>query len=198
MRQQVNLYLPEFKVKKDALTPVVMAQIVGGVLAVFVILTAYDVFTRWRLESELSDLQVVLDEETRKTSQLDEQLARRSQNTALTNRLEAAEARLEASRQISSFLSETQLGNVAGFSEYFKDLSRASIEGLSVTEFSIENGGRDVMMAGQVLDSAMVPRFVDNIEMGQSPLRDKHFSPSISKAEIEDEVFSFVLSSSIQ
>ncbi|NKB33362.1 MAG: hypothetical protein GKR91_09715 [Pseudomonadales bacterium] len=196
MQQQINLYLPEFKVKKDLLTPLLMGQILGGLLAVCVLVSAWDLFTRWRLNSELAELQEVLVEETQRTDQLDEQLALRSQNTALTNRLEQAEARLDASRQIRRFLSDTTLGNVEGFSEYFKDLSRAAIDGLSLSEFSFANGGAEVLLAGQVVDSAMVPRYVDNIEAGQSPLRDRHLSLSITRFEIEDQFFSFVLSSS--
>jgi hypothetical protein len=196
MQQQINLYLPEFRTKKDLLTPLLMGQILGGVLAVCVLVSAYDLFTRWRLASQLADVQEVLIEETRKTDELDDQLARRSQNTALSDRLEQAESRLDASRQIRDFLSETKLGNVGGFSEYFKDLSRASMEGLSLNEFTFMNGGEDIILRGQVLDSVLVPRYVNNIENGNSPLRNMTFSPMISRSEVSEQIFSFELSTS--
>lgn len=195
MNQQINLFLPEFRVQKDPLTAARMGQILGGLVAVLVLVSAYDFFTQWQLENRLEGLQATLAEETTKTDELDELLARRSENTALTARLEQAEARLESSRQIRSFLSQTALGNVEGFSEYFKDLSRASMEGLSISEFSFSEGGNVVQLQGQVVDSAMVPRYVSNIEAGQSPLRRMRFSPSISKASVTDPVFSFQLTS---
>jgi hypothetical protein len=194
MNQQINLYLPEFKVKKDAVTAQLMLQLLGSLAAIMVLISLYDVFDRWQLNRELADLGKTLVEETRKTDELDEVLARRAQNTVLSDRLEQAEARLESSRQIRNFLSDTTLGNVSGFSEFFKDLSRASIDGLSITEFSFSNGGRSTRIAGQVLDSAMVPRYVNNIEQGQSPLRNQHFSPSISRSDIQTQYFDFVLS----
>ena len=43
MNQQINLYLPEFRVKKDALTAVLMGQILGGVIVVMVLVSAYDI-----------------------------------------------------------------------------------------------------------------------------------------------------------
>ncbi|MBT4257269.1 MAG: hypothetical protein HOD87_14500 [Gammaproteobacteria bacterium] len=144
MKQQVNLYLPEFKVKKDILTVVLMMQIFGGVIGLMILVSAFQFFSSWRSGAELEDLRAVLAEETQKTNELDGILARRSQNSELTSRLDAAESRLESDRQIRNFLSETQLGNVVGFSEYFKDLSRASLDGLSISEFRLSNGGRDV------------------------------------------------------
>ena len=196
MKQQVNLYLPEFKVKKDSLSAVLMGQVLAGLVVVLLLVSAYDVFNRWQLNGELTQLRATLVEETRKTDELDDVLARRSENTALNDRLLRAEDRLEASRQIRDFFSQAQLGNVGGFSEYFKDLSRASIEGLSVTEFSFTAGGEAVHLAGNAVDSAMVPRYVDNIARGQSPLRAKQYSPAITRTNIEDQFFSFVLSTS--
>jgi len=195
MNQQINLFLPEFRVKKDPLTAVLMAQIVGGLAAVLLLVSAYDLFSQWQLDNRLEQRQATLAEETVKTDELDEILARRSQNTALTDRLERAEERLESSRQIRNFLSQTALGNVDGFSEYFKDLSRATMDGLTISEFSFSDGGSSVQLTGQVVDSAMVPRYVNNIESGNSPLRRMRFSPSISKTEVSDRVFSFQLSS---
>ncbi len=196
MHQQINLYLPEFHVKKDPVTALLMGQIVGGVIGLMVLVTAFDLFTQWRLGNQLEALEVTLEEETRRTDELDEQLARRSQNRELTARLERAEAQLEASIQIRDFLSETQLGNVEGFSEYLKDLSRASFAGISLSEFTIAAGGQQVTLAGQAQESAMVPRYVDNIELGQSPLRAQQFSPSISRSSTMDQIFEFELRTS--
>ncbi len=194
MKQQINLYLAEFKVKKDPISTLLIGQVAGGVLLTMIAIAGFDLFTRWELNSELVELRANLVEETRKTSQLDAQLAQRSQNNELAARLERAEGRLTASRSIRDFLSETKLGNVTGFSEYFKDISRASIDGLSVKSFQIVDGGEGVSIVGQVVDSALVPQFVDNIESGQSSLRSQRFSSKISRQGAEARVFSFELS----
>lgn len=196
MNQQINLYLPEFRVKKDSLTAVMMGQVLGGVIAIMLLVTAYDLLTRWNLNTELAQLREVLQEETRKTDELDEVLARRSQNGLLTSRLDQAEEQLEASRQIRAFLSETKLGNIVGFSEYFKDISRASIEGLSVTGFEFRDGGEQVTLTGQAIDSAMVPRYVSKLEASNSTIRDQLFSPKISRSESGSQFFNFELSTS--
>ena len=194
MNQQINLYLDEFKVAKDPITAVFMGKTLVAAMIVMATISGWDLYTHWQLEGELASLRETLTEETRRTDELDGQLARRAQNTDLTARLEDAEARYAAGLQIRDFLSETKLGNVDGFSEYFKDLSRAAIDGLSLTEFQFTDGGEQATMSGQVLDSAIVPRYVDNIENGQSPLRNKTFSPSITRGNVEAQLFSFVLS----
>ena len=87
MKQQINLYLAEFRVKKDPITTLLIGQIVGGVLLTMIVISAFDMFTRWDLNNELAELRADLVEETRKTSQLDDQLAQRSQNNELAERL---------------------------------------------------------------------------------------------------------------
>jgi len=195
MNQQINLYLPEFRVKKDPLTVLLMGQILGGVVVIMLLISAFQLFSRWQANSTLADLQASLIEETRKTDELDEVLARRSQSQELTNRLDAAEVQLQSRRLIRDFLRDTQLGNVVGFSEYLKDLSRASIDGLSLSEFALRNGGASVSISGETTDSAMVPRYVSNLEAGQSPLKTKQFSPSVFRGDATEQYFNFSLSS---
>lgn len=191
MKQQVNLYLAEFRVEKDQLTALLMGQVLGGIILTMVVIAALDSFTRWQLEGELKQLNQVLAVETTKTNNLDAQLARRSQSTDLSNRLVQAETTLSSSRQIADFLSGTKLGNVNGFSEYFKDVSRAMIPGLALSRFEFSEGGDGVTISGKVADSALVPLYVNNVKQGSSPLRSSRFSPRISR---DGQLYSFVLS----
>lgn len=156
MNQQVNLYLTEFRSKKDPLTATLITQVLGGILIVMFLVSLYGLFHRIQLSMELSSLNETLEEEKAKTEDLNRELAGRTQDGDLARRLEIAEARLESRRQIRNFLNETQLGNVVGFSEYFKDLSHASLEGLSITNFSFENGGESVTISGRVVQSARI------------------------------------------
>lgn len=196
MKQDVNLYLPEFRVRKDPLTARAMLVILAAVIGLQLLISSWHLVNGALLRSELEDLQATLVEETRKTAELDDVLARRSENSALTARLETAEERLNASRQIRDFLSSTTLGNTTGFSEYFKDLSRALLDGLSLSEFTFSEGGAEVRIAGEVRNSALVPRYVDELKNGQSALSRRRFSPDISRAEAPGQLFSFALSTS--
>ena len=196
MNQQINLYLPEFRVKKDALSALVMGQILGSIVAVMVVVTSVDIYTQWGLRGESAKLNGILQQETEKSSELSEVLLRRSQNAVLIDRLDQAEAQLETSREIRSFLSQEISGQAVGFSEHFKDISRASMSGLSVSEFSIGKGGEVVKLSGDVLSSALVPRYVSRLEDSNSLIRSLQFSPRIYRSDAGSKFFEFELSSS--
>jgi len=198
MSQQINLYLPEFKLVEDKVTPRLMAWIMGGLAIMLMLVSIYDGFVILGLNGDLRAAQDTLVEETRRNSNLNQELAQRSENTDLADRLSRAERRLESNRQIAAFLNSTKLGNVVGFSEYFKDISRASMEGLSISSFIFEEGGESVQILGQVESSALVPSYVNNLRRGQSPLRDLSSSPQISRSSASQQLFSFELSSNYE
>jgi hypothetical protein len=191
MKQQVNLYLTEFRVEKDQLTVLLMGQVLGGIVLTMIVVAAFDVFTRWQLEGELTQVRQILAVETTKTNGIDAQLASRSQNIDLTARLAREEAVLNDLEQIAEFLSETKLGNVTGFSEYFKDISRAMIPGVTLSAFEFSEGGEGVSISGKVTDSALVPLYVNNVKQGSSPMRSARFSPKIYR---DGQLYSFELS----
>lgn len=193
MKQQVNLYLSEFRVKRDQLTVLLMGQVLGSIVVIMLLLSAYDYVVRWQLNGELAELQSTLQEETQKTGELSGLLSRRSQSAQLTQTLDEAESRLVADRQLVGFLGRTKLGNLVGFSEHFKDLSRASIDGFNLSEIEIASGGEQVNLSGQVIDSSLVVKFVSNLAYGQSAIRDLNFSTNISRETVEDRAFPFAL-----
>lgn len=193
MKQQINLYLSEFRVKRDRLTVLLMGKILGGIVVVMLLLSSYDYLLRWQLNGELVELRATLSEEAQKTGELDGLLARRSQSEQLTSRLVEAEARLISDGQVINFLGRTKLGNIVGFSEHFKDLSRASIDGFMLSGINISAGGQQVSLNGQVADSSLVVKFVSNLRYGKSSIRDLNFSTNISRESAEDRAFPFAL-----
>jgi len=46
------------------------------------------------------------------------------------------------------------------------------------------------------LDSSVVPRYVENLENGKSQIREKSFSPSISRSDADALLFNFELRTS--
>lgn len=194
MKQQVNLYLPEFRLKRDKLTVVLMLQILGAALGLVVLLSAVAFFRNYRVQSQLESLRAELAVETQRTSEIDAILARRSQDRELTERLEIAESSLDSSRQIRDFFKARSGGNIDGFSEYLKDLSRAAVEGLWITEFALGSGGSNVTLKGFTIDSSLVPRFVARLEQGKSPLTRRQFSFSTVKSPDAEQLYAFELS----
>ena len=176
MRQQVNLYLPEFRPQRDWLSSLRMLQIAAVMLVLMLLLSGTDMLRRWNLEEQLQRLQEDLQIETAATNALEQELARRSGNQNLTRDLATREERLVQARELLSFLRTTNLGNIDGLSEYLKDLSRASFPGMWLTEFRFSAGGEQVYLQGVVEQSAMLPDFIGRLSQGRSELRYRQFT----------------------
>ncbi len=176
MNQQINLYLPEFRPSRDYINGVQLLQIAAIALLIMVVISGTNFFRESSLQAQLQVAQARLTEQTNITNELQQNLARRSSDPALVQELSDREQRLAESEEMLDFLRGTNLGNIEGFSEHLKDLSRATFDGLWLTEFDLLNGGRNVYLKGIARQSAMVPEFIGRLSGGSSPLRDRDFS----------------------
>jgi hypothetical protein len=176
MNQQINLFLPEFRPQNDWLTGIRVLQVSAVVLLIIVATTVGNFLQRSDLSNELARVTGALEQITTSTNELQQAVARRGSDPELARELEQREQRLAESRELLSFLRETNLGNFDGFSEHIKDLSRASFDGLWLTEFNMTEGGESVYIKGLAHQSNMVPRFISRLLDGKSPLRQRSFS----------------------
>ncbi|MEX1199124.1 MAG: PilN domain-containing protein [Pseudohongiellaceae bacterium] len=176
MNQQVNLYLSEFRPSRDWLNASHLLWLVlAGVLLMSAV-SAYDYWRLNRLQSEAVELEASVEQQTRETEALERAVAERMENERLQRELENRQSQLQRTRSLLGFLEDTRLGNTQGFSSMMKDLSRASFEGLWLTEVRIEAGGDAVSLRGVARRSAMVPDFIGRLSNGESSLRERRFS----------------------
>ncbi len=176
MKQQINLYLPEFRPGHAYINGMQLLQIGAILLFIMALISGINFFSKTALQAELQAVQSRLTEQTNITNELQQNLARRSSDPALVQELSDREQRLAETTEMLDFLRGTNLGNIEGFSEHLKDLSRATFDGLWLTEFDLLNGGRNVYLKGIARQSAMVPDFISRLSGGTSPLRDRDFS----------------------
>jgi len=176
MNQQINLYLPEFRPQNDWLTGIRVLQVSAALLVIIIATTASNFVQRSGLRAELASVTGELEQLTTSTNALQQEVARSGSDPELARELEQREQRLAESRELLKFLSDTNLGNIDGFSEHIKDLSRASFDGLWLTAFNMTGGGESVYIKGLAHQSAMVPNFIGRLSDGNSPLRERNFS----------------------
>ncbi len=176
MMQQVNLYLPEFRPNREFINAARVLQLTGFVVLVMAIMWANNLLKSSTLRSDIQATQSQLTAQTAITSQLQQSLARRASDPALVVELTEREQALAESREMLEFLRGSNLGNITGFSEYVKDVSRAASDGLWLTQFNFNNGGQDVYLKGIAQQSAMVPEFINRLASGKSPLVERDFS----------------------
>ncbi len=197
--QQINLYLPELRPNREWLTAARLVTSVAAVIVVMMLISSWNYWQRSSLQQELAAAQTDLAAQTARTEQIERDAASRSSNEALLRDIETREVRLAQSQELLEFLRNTTLGNSTGYSEYVKDLSRASFDGIWLTEFLIAGGSDSVFLRGNALQTAMVPDYVGRLSGSQSSLQGRLFSRlqsnrvTVPAAEGGGEMYEFVL-----
>jgi UTP:GlnB (protein PII) uridylyltransferase len=194
--QQINLLLPELRPHRDWLTA---SRLVVGLVAVVGVLVIAGLWNSWqasRLEDDLQVAQQTLAEQSARTEALERDVAGRATDRELVREMETREQRLAQTRELYEFMSTTSLGNLTGYSEHLKDLSRASFQGLWLTQVSIAGDAGNVVLRGSALQAAMLPDFVGRLSMGDSEIRNQRFSRLTStrtRGTTGEQVYDFVL-----
>lgn len=197
--QQINLYLPELRPNREWLTATRLVKTVAAAVVVMILLSSWNYWQRSALQQELVAMQAELAAQTARTEQIERDAASRSSNEALLRDIETREIRLAQSQELLDFLRNTTLGNSTGYSEYVKDLSRASFDGIWLTEFRIAGGSDSVFLRGNALQTAMVPDYVGRLSGSQSSLQGRLFNRlqsnrvEIPAIEGGGELYEFVL-----
>lgn len=197
--QQINLYLPELRPNREWLTSARLVRTVAVTVVVMILLSGWNYWQRSGLQQTLASVQAELAAQTERTEQIERDAASRSSNQALLRDIETREARLGQSQELLEFLRNTTLGNSTGYSEYVKDLSRASFDGIWLTEFRISGGSDSVFLRGNALQTAMVPDYVGRLSGSQSSLQGRLFNRlqsnrvAVPAVEGGGELYEFVL-----
>lgn len=191
LNQQVNLYLPEFRPRRDWLTVPRLAALMGLLVLVLGSLAGYDIWRRYSLTEELAVVQQALATQTRVTEQIEASLASRATDQSLVAEVATREESLASLNGTLATLRTLALGNVNGFSEHLKNISRASFDGIWFSEIRITNGGTGAYLAGTALQSSMVPGFIDRLTSGWVNSEGWRFTRIVGQMGgiVEDEPF---------
>lgn len=193
--QQINLYLPELRPRRDLVTAVRLLLVVGVLIMGMLLMTGWSAYQRSNLEQQLARIELAVTEQTVRTERVERELAARATDQALVREMNAREQRLAQSRDLYEFMSNTTLGNLGGFSEHMKDFSRASFQGLWLTEIRVRGDAGYVYLKGYAELPAMLPDYVGRLSAGRSAVSAQRFSRLQSSRATAggNEVYEFIL-----
>jgi hypothetical protein len=185
MTQQINLYLPEFRRKKDPLGFDNMVLGTMGLVAILALVTLFEFWNSYQLSSELEQQRTNLNQLVAETDILIRNFGSQSEDPALSNRAQVLNEEVNGKQTLQRFLSGRDIGSTDGFSEYLADLSRYHLGGLRLTDVTLTNGGNQVQLQGEVLDSYLVPQYFQSLRQGRS-FSGKEFS-TLRITDISDQ-----------
>jgi Tfp pilus assembly protein PilN len=157
--QQINLCNPDFIKKDKPFSLRTMSQALGlialGVIGLYVYAALHTRATE-RLASDLSARLTSQREQVEKLAKVPARVASKA--------LEAEVARLDGevkSRQTTlRAVSTGELGNTAGFSDFFAALGRRAIPGVWLTSVTIGDSGNELVVQGRALRADLMPAFL--------------------------------------
>lgn len=160
MSQQINLYNPLFLKKEKHFSARTMVQALG---LVFIAIVAVSISSWLQTRSAERLASQYRDQVTRQRAQLIK-LGGQVSAPARSRALEAEIAQLEADikvRQASlEALGTGELGNTAGFSEFFAALGRQALPGVWLTRIQIGASGNDLQIEGRALRPDLMPAYL--------------------------------------
>lgn len=196
--QQINLYVPELRPRRDALTAGLVISLAVVLVIIAVLLFGWQQWRQAQLTQELAVIEERIRVQVQRTEALEQEAASRVTDAALLREAGSREEQATQMLQLLAFMQQVTLGNMAGYSEHLKDLSRASFQGIWLTDIALEGDANTVSLQGFVTSPAMLPDYVSRLGGGRSALSTRPFHRlTTSRAPDESGNHAFVLEASL-
>lgn len=160
MSQQINLLHPGLRKAREILSAaslaIVGALLLAAVLAAFV----------WARDDADFEAGVAKEQSIKLKTAQDELLAvtrtmaERKPNEKLAAELATSLALLRAREEVFAYLDRGSLGSTSGFATFLHGLARQTPDGLWLTGFTIDGGGRDMEIYGRMLQASALPEYI--------------------------------------
>ena len=180
--QQVNLYLPELRPRREWLTLQTVA--ISLVVYFFVMLltlkvSSDDVENLQQIVKAKEDAKVASEQRLEKYRTMSKSInvARMDQEIAQLR------AEVAARQQIRSVIEGQRLGNEAGFSENLKGLARHSLSTIALKRIRLSHGGDYVELQGETLSPDDIAYYIELLQKEKSFAFSRFGSLSLGKSK---------------
>ncbi len=163
MKQQINLFQPQFQRPREYLSGRGVVKGVAIFAGLLVLTVALD---HWRLASMRSDLQHLEVERQGAVDGLErvrQQYPARAKSRLLEQELGRLETEIARRQKLLAAVGGKVLGSREGFSDHLSALARQHVEGIWLTGVSISRGGRGVALFGASLAPELVPVYLQRL-----------------------------------
>lgn len=174
MSQQINLFDPLFRRQKKYFSAHTMAQALGLLLALSLLLYGFAWYRVDRLEADVAASAQRLKAAEQEVAQIERNAPPREKSPLLAAEVAQAAAKVAARERVLAVLNGGAIGNTRGYSDYFRAFARQDTEGVWLTELHIGNNANGIFINGRALEPAMVPVYVQRLQ-GEPILRGRYF-----------------------
>lgn len=175
MSQQINLFNPQFELKKHHMSARTAGLGLGGLALVLLALGVLAQQAIGGLEQREAGVKAALAQGEAKRDQILRDFPPRKKDPALAQELAAVEAQRQLLQDASAVLDSGKLGNTHGYAGYFRALAQARVEGVWLTGVDIAGAGNDFGLQGRALHASLLPAYITRLGQ-QEVLKGKTFA----------------------
>lgn len=175
MSQQINLFNPGLRPKRELLTAGMMAK---AALVLMVVLGAYASQLSQqasRLKQQRDALLLQTQAEQSRLVQVAQQYPARAPSTVLRDEIGATTEKLHQREKVFEVLKSGSIGGKGGFSGLMQAFARQNVSGLWLVGFSANGAGDQMRINGRALTPDMIPAYIGKLSAEQS-LRGRAFT----------------------
>jgi hypothetical protein len=193
MKQQINLYLDRFHIKRVVLPAKTIYASLGLVLILLIATSVVLQFTAYNMHKVQIDLarqqqSLVTGNETLRVS-----TANRQVSDELQKAVAEANRNLLAKTRMLDWVKTSQSEQRIPFSALLEGLGRQHINGLWLSEVSIDQKGGAMRLQGNALEAKLVPIFLAALKQEQAFTGTEFKKIKIDKQDPDDSVMRFLL-----
>ncbi|MDO9189790.1 MAG: fimbrial assembly protein [Sulfurimicrobium sp.] len=163
MSQQINLFNPAFRKRREWFTALMLIQSLAVLVLVMAGVYGYQYRQAMILEQQIKAGAASLAQEQARLVKVAAEHAPRQKDAALEKQLEEKEQQLQGEEAVLEVLNSGSLGNTQGYSGYMRAFARQTVNGLWLTEFGIKGAGKEMLLGGRTLRPELVPAYVQRL-----------------------------------
>lgn len=163
MSQQINLFNPIFLKQKKIFTASHMAQTLGLIVAGALLVAVYGTVKTSQLEQHAQGGKAAAAAAEARLAQVAAEFPPKQRSKDLEAEVTRKQEELKSLHEVQAILERGELGNTAGYSEYFRALTRQSVPGVWLTGLSVVGAGKEVELEGRALQPELVPGYIQRL-----------------------------------
>ena len=163
MSQQINLFNPIFLKQKKIFTALHMVQTLGMVAAGALLLAVYGAVKTSQLAQHAEAGKAALAAAETRLAKATAEFPPRQKSKDVEAEVARMQGELKSLREVKSVLERGELGNTAGYSEYWRALARQSVNGVWLTGVTVVGAGREIGLEGRALQPEQVPGYIQRL-----------------------------------
>lgn len=190
--QQINFYLPEFQPNRE---PFRSSQLAIGLLILILLLAGVTVnsyLNNKKLEQELAGQNDQL-QGLRNQLQQFATMSPKVDLIQLDNQIVQYKTSIARKQQLLQVIAYQSLGNNKGFSAELETMARQSTDDISLTMFSLINGGTYLEMIGQATSADKLPAYIQALKSEASFNQVSFGVVAITPTKHQSGIYSFVV-----